>query len=307
MKILPASLLAILLSPAALAVPIFGPASPVAELNTFSGEQLTDLSADGLTAILQSDRDSNPRFRMFSSTRATLNSPWSTPSNTDFAATNSTTNVGHGILSADGLSLLFQENPHILKATRASVAVPFSAGIPVPELVLALPNFERPGKLSADGLRLYFEVLDGVTFNTDLYFTSRTSLLAPWATPTQGPFAANVNTPGSAELEPYVTPDELQLFFASNRAGSLGDSIDIWWSSRISLGDPFSAPVNVVSLNTFDRDRSPELRGSTLFFTTDRNGTSDVFTAPLVPEPGSLALLLAGCAGLLTRRVTRRS
>ena len=156
-----------MLAPVALAAPMFGPASPVAELNTFSSEQLTDLSADGLTAILQSDRASF-RMEIYSSTRATLNSPWSTPSNTDFAATNSGTNVGHAILSADGLSILFQEFPHILKATRASVALPFSAGAPVPELVLAPVNFERPGKLSADGLRLYFEVLDGNTFDTDL-------------------------------------------------------------------------------------------------------------------------------------------
>ena len=297
MKILPASLLSVLLVPAALAAPMFGPASPVAEFNTFSSEQLTDLSADGLTAILQSDRAS---FRMenYSSTRATLSSPWSTPSNTDFAATNSGTNVGHGILSADGLSLLFQENPHIKVATRASIALPFSAGTPVPELNIG--TFERPGKLSADGLRLYLEI--NSAFNTDLYIASRPSLSDPWGTPTQGPFAANVNSPFSAELEPYVTPDELQLFFASNRPGGIG-GIDIWWSSRISLGDPFSAPVNVDSLNTFDSDRSPELRGSTLFFTSTREGSSDVFTAPaVVPEPGSLALLLAGGLGLLRRR-----
>ena len=107
MKILPASLLSVLLVPAALAVPMFGPASPVAEFNTFESEQLTDLSADGLTALGQTDRDSF-RMEIYSSTRATLSSPWSLPSNTDFAATNSGTNVGHGILSADGLSLLFQ-------------------------------------------------------------------------------------------------------------------------------------------------------------------------------------------------------
>ena len=298
MKILPASLLSVLLVPAALAAPMFGPASPVAELNTFSPEQLTDLSADGLTAILQSDRDSF-RVEIYSSTRATLSSPWSTPSNTDFAATNSGTNVGHGILSADGLSLLFQENPHILKATRASIALPFSAGTPVTELNIG--TFERPGKLSADGLRLYLEI--NSAFNTDLYIASRPSLSDPWGTPTQGPFAANVNSPFDADLEPYVTPDELQLFFASNRAGGLG-GIDIWWSSRASISDPFSAPENVDSVNTFDSDRSPELFGSTLFFTTNRDGTSDVFTAPLlpVPEPGSLALQLAGGAALLRRR-----
>jgi len=226
------------------------------------------------------------RNRNYFSTRPTLNDPWSTPSNIDLADTNSGTNVGHGILTPDGLSLTYQDNPHIKVATRVNTSLPFSAGTLVTELNIG--TFERPGKLSSDGLRLYLEINNGP--NTDLYFASRPSLSDPWGTPTQGPFAANVNTLSDAELEPYVTPDELQLFFASNRPGGIG-GVDIWWASRASVSDPFSAPVNVDSVNTFDSDRSPELLGSTLFFTSSRDGTFDVFTAPLVPEPGTFGLL----------------
>ncbi len=290
---------AALLAPALHAQPMFGPVSPVVEFNTFASEQLTDLSSDGLTAILQSDRASSPRSRIFSSTRPTLSDPWSVPSNADFAATNSATNVGHGILSPDGLSLFYQDNPLIKQAVRATPFAPFSAGTPVAQLNIGAA--ERPGKLSADGLRMVLEIFDGS--DTNLFVSDRPTISDPWSTPTQGPFAANVNTT-SLEFEPYLPPDDLQLFFASTRPGGIG-GIDIWWADRASVSDPFSVPVNLTSVNTLDSDRSPELFGDTLFFTSTRNGTSDVFSMVAVPEPGSVALLLAGFFGMLRRRPRR--
>ena len=286
-----------MLAPIVEAAPTFGAASPVVEFNTFSGEQLTDLSPDGLTAILQSDRASAPRIRIFSSTRPTLSDPWSVPSNAAFVATNSITNVGHGILSPDGLSLFYQFDPHIRQATRATPFVPFSTGTLVAELNIGAA--ERPGKMSADGLRMYLEIFDGV--DTNLFVSDRPTVSDPWSTPTQGPFAANVNT-GDLEFEPYVTPDDLQLYFASTRLGGLG-GIDIWWADRASVSDPFSAPVNLASVNTVASDRSPELFGDTLFFTSTRNGTSNVFSTVAVPEPGSFALLPgSGFLWLLRKR-----
>ena len=289
---------AALLAPALHAEPMFGPATPVAEFNTFNSEQLTDLSPDGLTAILQSNRDDiNGWSRIYSSTRPTLSDPWSVPSNTDFAATNSlSTNVGHGILSADGLSLFYQHNPHIRLATRATPFVPFPAGTAVTPLNIG--TYERPGKLSADGLRMYLEIFSGG--NVDFYVSDRPTISDPWSTPAQGPFAANINTT-FAEVEPFLTTDELQLFYGSNRTDGLG-GIDIWWADRASVSDPFSVPVNLASVNTLGSDRSPELFGDTLFFTSDRNFSFDVFSAVAVPEPGSLALLLAGSVGALVRR-----
>jgi hypothetical protein len=74
---------------------------------------------------------------------------------------------------------------------------------------------ERPGKLSADGLRIYFEVMTSAT-NVDLYVSTRATPSSPWEAPTRGPFAANVN--GAAyDGEPFVSADELELYFATWR------------------------------------------------------------------------------------------
>lgn len=280
---------------AAFAVPVFGPASAVTAFNTPSTDQLTDLSPDGLTATLQSNV--SVPFRVFSSTRASLVGPWSAPSNADYVNTNAGINTGHAIMSPDGLELIYQQHPNIYVASRASTAVPFSAGTMNSTLSIGT-SYTRPGKLSADGLRIYFEATDAS--NVNLFVSSRATLASPWGTPTQGPFSANVNTTG-IESEPYVTPDELQLFFVSNRAGGAG-SADIWWASRATTSDPFGIPVNVASVNTSSTDSSPELFGGTLFFTSTRSGNYDVYSTQMIPEPASLGVVVLLMTSLLQRR-----
>jgi hypothetical protein len=87
-----------------------------------------------------------------------------------------------------------------------------------------------------------------------LYFSSPGDLYRA-ARGASGQFQApvmvsTVNTP-SLEYTPALTPDELTLYFASNRPDSpaRGD-LDIWVSKRASRDVPFEAPVNVQELNT---------------------------------------------------------
>jgi hypothetical protein len=294
---------AVVVSSPALAVPLFGPASPVNPHNTPSADQLTDLTVDGLTAVLQSNVGG--KFNIYQSTRPTTSSPWGAPSDTFYSALNSVpTNTGHAVMRDDGLELIYQENPDTYRATRPNTSVPFSAGV----LETALSSgfvYTRPGWISNDGLRLYMEAFDGVRVN--LYVANRASTTSPWSTPSQGPFLANVNSSSANDAEPFLTNDELELYFLSDRPGGAGGA-DIWWASRPDTTSPFSVPVNVASVNTPSTEGSPELFGDVLYFRSNRAGgtwgtTQDVWAATIIPEPATVGLV--GLASLLIGRRRR--
>ena len=57
---------------------------------------------------------------------------------------------------------------------------------------------------------------------------------------------------------PNLGKDGLEVVFASTRAGGAG-SFDIWTSSRSSVFDAWSAPVNVTVVNTVASETRPSL------------------------------------------------
>jgi Tol biopolymer transport system component len=76
------------------------------------------------------------------------------------------------------------------------------------------------------------------------------------------------------DAHPTISRDGLEIFLASDRPGTLG-GIDIWVSTRPTIHDPWSTPINVGPVvNTPSNDRAPYLSsdGKTLFFTSDRPG-----------------------------------
>jgi len=78
----------------------------------------------------------------------------------------------------------------------------------------------------------------------------------------------------SRDAHPTVSRDGLEIFLASNRAGTLGD-LDLWASTRPATGDDWSTPVNLgPAVNTPYAERAPFLSadGETLYFTSDRPG-----------------------------------
>jgi len=76
------------------------------------------------------------------------------------------------------------------------------------------------------------------------------------------------------DLTPYIAPDELSLYFSSDRPEGYG-SFDIWMSTRATKEDPWSEAVNPgPPINTPDTDWSPCLSpdGCTLYFGSWRVG-----------------------------------
>jgi Tol biopolymer transport system component len=86
------------------------------------------------------------------------------------------------------------------------------------------------------------------------------------------------------DLTPGVRHDGLEVIIASNRAGSIGAQ-DLWVSTRNTVGDLWSAPVNLGSaLNSSFNDNFPSLSSDreALFFSSDRpggSGGSDIYTS----------------------------
>ncbi|HEU5450751.1 MAG TPA: hypothetical protein VFU76_02140 [Terriglobales bacterium] len=88
-----------------------------------------------------------------------------------------------------------------------------------------------------------------------------------------------------ADRHPNLRRDGLEVFFMSNRDGSIknakgGNSFDIWSATRSSTLDPWGEPTNVTAINGPTHDAHPSLSfdGATLYFFSARPGNlSPVF------------------------------
>ena len=83
---------------------------------------------------------------------------------------------------------------------------------------------------------------------------------------------------------PNVRKDGLEIYFDSDRPGSLG-STDLWMSSRDSVETPWSAPINLgPAINMMFAEARPSLSfdGMTLYFHSNRVGglgSSDIYVS----------------------------
>ena len=80
-----------------------------------------------------------------------------------------------------------------------------------------------------------------------------------------GQAVAELNTSAS-DIQPNVRKDGREIVFASNRI--LANGQDIWTSTRDSVDDPWSPPVNVSAVNTTENETRPSLSwdARTLYF-----------------------------------------
>ena len=107
-----------------------------------------------------------------------------------------------------------------------------------------------------------------------LFLTNSSALAQPfsaWSVPQN--LDATINTT-ALEGCPFIAPDNLGLFFASDRAGGAG-GVDIWFSTRAGANAPWAAPVNLgTNINTSGAEFCPTLiaGGLTLYFVSDKPG-----------------------------------
>lgn len=187
------------------------------------------------------------------------------------AEINSASSDGGNYITQDGLIFYFQSDRpggsggwDIWYATRASTANPFNT--PVRMTSLSTSANEGDPWLSDDGLRVYF---DRTGY---LYTASRTTLIDSFGAATA---ITELNSGGEASAS-SLSPDELTIFFSSNRAGGSG-TFDVWSATRGSVGSSFSAPASVPGINTANHEVGPCISRDMLqlFFGSNRAPSVD--------------------------------
>ena len=134
---------------------------------------------------------------------------------------------------------------------------------------------EDGASISDDGLDLYFDSYNrsGGYGGWDIWITRRATKDDPWGEPVNlGPV---VNS-SSIEACPWISSDELELYFcAVNRTGGYGDA-DIWVTRRVTKDDPWGEPTNLGPMvNSSACEAFPSLSsdGLLLFFSEEINTT----------------------------------
>jgi hypothetical protein len=233
----------------------FGAPAPVTVVNTSGFETSSAISTDGLTLWFGSDRPGGAGANdVWVTSRATRSAPWSTPVNV--VALNSAVDDiprppgQHGLV----MPLASQrKDPSIYEtyfAARASAGAPFGT----PQLV---PDLVRLDRTTVDA----FLTDDGLTV-----FYSSGPRLPP----------ADAGAPdGSTAGADGGGPDGAVL--------TAGDLYVAW---RRSFDDLFAYEQPLSDLNTPGDERDPWLTpdGRTLYFTSDRDGTLNIYTAAVLPR-----------------------
>ncbi|HEX2689307.1 MAG TPA: hypothetical protein VHN14_21945 [Kofleriaceae bacterium] len=242
----------------------FGVPTPLSSLNTPSDDERADLSSDELAIYFSSTRPGGVGgFDIYKATRASSTEPFGTA--TLVTGMNTTADERGPRMTADGLSLFAYSRPtstspqHITLATRTGNTLPFG-GLQVIAQVDGTTDDVDPYILQ-NGNVLYFT--SNRAGNYGLYRSSK--IAGAFSTPTQVS-GVNLDLPG-IENSPVVTPDELTLYWSSDRPGGSG-GLDIYVATRPTTADGFGAPVALTNLNTASLDTptwiSPD--GCVLYF-----------------------------------------
>ncbi len=251
-------------------------------INTTFNEQGPTLSNDELSLYFGSDRPGGiGGFDIWVSQRACTDCPWEAPLNLGPAVNTASDETGPG-LSVDGHLLFFRSTRpggaglgDVFLSKRANPKDDFGWGIPValgPGVNTAAAEAGAEFLQSAEdgAANLYFNrAPPGGT--ADLYYAAITR-----DGETLGPavLISALSDPVATDQGPTLRSDGREVFFFSTRPGGIGGA-DLWTSTRRSVHDPWTTPVNVgAPVNSTAAEQQPSLSGEgrTLLFASSRSG-----------------------------------
>jgi Tol biopolymer transport system component len=246
-------------------------------VNSALAETGPALSPDGLSLYL--NRQVGGTLDIFVSQRATLTSDWGAPVNLgptvnttspDFVT--SFTPDGHWMILASGRPGGFG-GADLYQSYRADIHDDFAWQTPTN----LGANINTSASENGNGIfdngtvaQLFFASDRlGPAGSGDIY-TSTRQPDGSWGPVSLVP---ELSSPGT-DNRPNLRADGLEIFFYSDRAGSLGGS-DIWTSTRTDVTAAWSTPVNLgATVNSTAGDTTPSLSadGRTLIFASGRPG-----------------------------------
>ena len=160
----------------------------------------------------------------------------------------------------------------ILLTFASCASADFVFGVPInPGTSVNSSSHEFSPSISADGLSLYFASdRPGGSGNFDLWVATRASTSDQWSVPVN--LGTRANSPG-LDWFPSISADGLTLYFSRGQ----GAGAHIWVTTRTAIGQPWSAPLDIVPTVTSPAgDAWPNISadGCTLYFGSVRSGGS---------------------------------
>lgn len=211
---------------------------------------------------------------LYVATRNAVTDPWSAPVQ---VVELDTDGINNAKVSNDGLSMVFSSSrlPNAGAADIWLATRPDRTGMWTPsrvdELATAVNDIE-PWLMTSDALTLYFSsARDG---NTTLYTATRESVGVPFGNIMR---LDELNS-NSYDGSPWVDAREQYMVFHSARA----NSYDFYETRRAQPSGPWMPPLPITELNNdveneSDAWISPD--GHTMLFTSDHDGTDDIYMA----------------------------
>jgi len=263
----------------------------VNELASASHTDNPTLTADLLEIFFTTDRDSG-NGDVWVAARGSPTAPFGPAQPVE--AVNTDAFETSAAISADGLTLWFGSDRaggagsvDIWVAQRSARGAPWSS--PVNVVAVNSPQDDIPRPPGQHGLVMPMASTRPAAGNPSgtyqTYLTARAGPGAPFGAPAAIPELDYTNR---STVDGFLTDDGLTVFFSSSPAGADGGaaSADLYVAWRRSTAESFSVTQPLDDLNTAADERDPWLSadGRTLYFTSDRSGVLQIYTALVQPR-----------------------
>lgn len=258
----------------------FQPPVALTPVNSSSYDRDPYVTRDELTLYLSSGRNgNNTGADIYIATRAAVTDDFDTPERSVSASTDFTDSklsiVGDGNTAFLGRGR--DNGNHNVDVVEATTSGGTFGGFS--DMHLSAVNTggnEHDPFISADGRRLYLAPDTGGTQR--IVVASRAAVAGNFSAPTP---IAELDS-GAGDADPTLSDDERVIVFASHRPDAEHAGGNLWFATRASRSDPFSAPIAVPDLGTDADEGDPHLSvdGCRLYFSRYVQGTDwDLFVA----------------------------